>query len=255
MCRHVLGMSSNRSPFGLKLHPTDRSSFSATSIRCTRYLKCFRYLTLYPVSFHRSDFHRHLLDLRHGSYSSRDVGAYNGPILVRMGRSLGRPVRTDIYTNWRQATAHQADRLHPLQVMGRRYAQPQITNSARGSRVTCRPTNASPSVKPTRVLFRGADFTQLEWGQCPHKPKSWTYTQWNGSSATTWGKHPPLVNSSAKGKAYTAAAAAYPAALNKQISTIISSAKRKHVPLPGNSDDHFPSKRVPKLHFKQPESN
>lgn len=64
--------------------------------------------------------------------------------------------------------------------------------------------------------------------------------------------HLPLVNSSAKGKASTAAAAAYPAALNKQISTIISSTKRKHVPLPGNSDNHFPSKRVPKLHFEQP---
>jgi hypothetical protein len=70
-----------------------------------------------------------------------------------------------------------------------------------------------------------------------------------------WEKHPPLINSSTKGEASTAAAAAYPAALDEQISTIIANAKRKHIPLPVNSDDHIPSERVPKLHFKSPETN
>jgi hypothetical protein len=64
------------------------------------------------IQFHptRSDVQRHLPDLRHGSYRSREVGACKCQILVRMGRSLGRLVRTEVYTNWRQATAHQA---HP----------------------------------------------------------------------------------------------------------------------------------------------
>jgi hypothetical protein len=33
-------------------------------------------------------------------------GAYKCQILVRVDKSLGRPVRTEIYTKWRQATAH-----------------------------------------------------------------------------------------------------------------------------------------------------
>jgi hypothetical protein len=100
-------------------------------------LRCFRHLIFYPASFRRSDFTSRLPDLRHGSYRSRNVGAYDGPILVRMGRSLGRPVRKDINANWRQATANQAHCLHPSE---ERHAGPHFTN---------RPTN--PRAIPTRV--------------------------------------------------------------------------------------------------------
>jgi hypothetical protein len=51
------------------------------------------------------------------------------------------------------------------------------------------------ATKPIRVLCWGADFEALDKGECPHKQRSWTYTQWNGKSATKWGKHLLLVNS------------------------------------------------------------
>ena len=92
-----------------------------------------------------------------------------------------------------------------LGILGKSFSttrQP-VSFRPRNIQVSCRrPTHAlqvdfaqcpygSPTVKPTIVVYWGADFAQLDWGQCPHKPRSWTYTQWNGSSATTWGKHPP----------------------------------------------------------------
>jgi hypothetical protein len=72
----------------------------------------------------------------------------------------------------------------------------------------------STTTKPTRVLYWGADFAHLDRGKCPREDKLRTYTQWNRSTSTKWGKHPLLVNSTTKGKASTAATAAYPAALN-----------------------------------------
>jgi hypothetical protein len=79
-------------------------------------LRCFRYFT--PTSsFILQDqiFNATFLIFVMGP-TAAEVGAYKCRILVRMGRSVGRPVRTEVYTNWRQATAHQAHRLHPLQV-------------------------------------------------------------------------------------------------------------------------------------------
>jgi len=83
----------------------------------------------------------------------------------------------------------------------------------------------SETKKPTRVMFFKVNLLFLG-ARCSHPSQSWHFFDKSGAPASSWGPHPPLINRSRDGAFATAAAAAYPSALNRAFADAISVAHR-----------------------------
>ena len=72
-------------------------------------------------------------------------------------------------------------------------------------------------LKPTRVLYYKVPLSSLQ-KRCRHSKQWWEFKDWRGKSQRRWGAHPPLARRAREdGTPATAAAAVYPAELNRII--------------------------------------
>ena len=73
------------------------------------------------------------------------------------------------------------------------------------------------TTKPTRVLYYKVPLSSLQ-KRCHHPKRWWEFKDWRGKSQRRWGAHPPLARRAREdGTPATAAAAVYPAELNRII--------------------------------------
>ena len=86
------------------------------------------------------------------------------------------------------------------------------------------------TTKPTRLLYYKLPLSSLE-KRCNHQKQWWSFTDWQGKPQRRWGAHPPLAKRKREdGTPATAAAAVYPAELNRVIAEAFAHAVR---PEPG----------------------
>ena len=84
-------------------------------------------------------------------------------------------------------------------------------------------TVGAETTKPTRVLYYKLPLSTLH-KRCHHPKQWWEFKDWRGKTQRRWGAHPPLARRALEdGTPATAAAAVYPAELNRIIATAISS--------------------------------
>ena len=83
-------------------------------------------------------------------------------------------------------------------------------------------TVGAETTKPTRVLYYKVPLSSLQ-KRCHHPKQWWEFKDWRGKSQRCWGAHPPLARRAREdGTPAAAAAAVYPAELNRIIANALS---------------------------------